>query len=169
MTSTYFNIFWGLYTPSCILCGVWVESELSEDSPKTKLRLFMAYSSANLENYEVLSVSLVFHMDSSGLHSTSFTAKSTHIIYNWSGVHVDFYHFKIPPAWSGLHWIPWDLSLIAYLIIIKKYQPWELNPKPHVSAKRAQYNHWAIHPLQFLIYYSIYVFPPTTYLLTNND
>ena len=27
-----------------------MESELSEDSPKTKLRLFMAYSPANLEN-----------------------------------------------------------------------------------------------------------------------
>ena len=30
---------WGLYTPPRILCGVWVESEDSEDSPRTLLRL----------------------------------------------------------------------------------------------------------------------------------
>ena len=72
---------------------------------------------------EVLSVPPVFHMDSTGLHWTHSTAKSTHIIYDgsgveWIGVHWTgqsnwspyglFYHYNVQLEWTGLHWTPLD-------------------------------------------------------------
>src|ERR1700678_4372890 len=92
---------------------------------------------------EVLSVPPIIHMDSTGLHWTPYglqwtlsTAKSTHIIYDRSGLEWSGVHWTGQSSWSpcgltitikynwsgldstGLHWTPLDFTY--YLIMDKK-------------------------------------------------